>query len=336
MAEKDLNPAIKLSGFNSKGLFCQTPGEYKFIGSKNERNSFLDFVSKKGINTYLDVSLAYNYTGATGLFGGYSAGRHSARAPGNDNGERPIASKSTGVTSAKASIAEIVSPKMFKKYTQAYSKLDDRFGIGLGDALDSLNTDYSEKTPYNRADTLNSLKATVATLGKNRKLMGNNPIVAILNDINISENLTLTGDKEYSFSEYVPFVQAVLHGCVNYTTDSLNSYNDYELAFLEAVSTGSTLKYTVSYKFERDVMNTEYDFLYYTDWNKWKDKISQDISKADSLYKKISNAHITEYINNGDLSVTRYSNGVSVYVNFSEKDVTFEQHIIPARGFIFA
>lgn len=332
--EKGLNPAIKLSGFNSKGLFCQSPGKYDFIGSKKERNSFLNFAKKNNINTYLDVSLAYNYTGASGLFSGYNAGKHSARAPGNDNGERPITSKSTGITSAKASTAEIVSPKMFAKYAISYNKLDDCLGISLGDAIDSLNTDYSEKAPHNRADTLNALKDTVVTLSENRNIIGNNPIVPVLNNINMSENLTLTGDKEYSFSKYVPFVQSVLHGCVNYTTDSLNSYNDYQLALLEAVSTGSTLKYTVSYKFDRDVMNTEYDFLYYTDWSNWKDKILNDIADIDKLYSTISDAYIIGYTNTGDVSVTSYSNGVNVYVNYTEKDIAVGDITIPALQFV--
>ncbi len=332
--EKGLNPAIKLSGFNSKGLFCQSPGKYDFIGSKKERNSFLNFTKKNSINTYLDVSLAYNYTGASGLFSGYNAGKHSARAPGNDNGERPIVSKSTGFTSAKASTAEIVSPKMFAKYAASYNKLDDRLGICLGDSLDSLNTDYSEKAPHNRADTLNSLKETVVTLSEKRNIIGNNPIIPVLNYISISENLTLTGDKEYSFSKYVPFVQSVLHGCVNYTTDSLNSYNDYELALLEAVSTGSTPKYTVSYKFDRDVMNTEYDFLYYTDWSNWKDKILSDIADIDKLYNTISEAYIIGYTNTGDVSVTSYSNGINVYVNYTEKDIAVGDITIPALQFV--
>lgn len=333
--KNDISPAVKLSGFNSKGLFCQSPGKYDFIGTKKERNSFLNLTDKNNINTFLDVSLAYNYTGATQLFDSYNASKHSARAPGNKNGERPITSKSTGFTSSKAATAEIVSSKMFSKYAVAYGKLDNRFGISLGDALDSLNVDYSEKTPNNRTDTLNALNNTIATLSEKRNVIGNNPIVMMLNNINISENLTLTGNKEYSVSEYVPFVQTVLHGCVNYTSDPLNSYNDYELALLDAVSMGSTLKYTVTYSFDRDVMNTEYDFLYYTDWSKWKDTIIEDITNVEKLYSIISDAYIIEYTNSDDVSITNYSNGVTVYVNYTESDIDIENITIPARQFIY-
>lgn len=332
--DSGLNPVIKLSGYNTKGLFCQVPGEYNFIGSAKDRNSFLDYVSENKISTYLDVSLAYNYTGANEIFNGYSADRHSARAAGNDIAFRPIASKSTGVSSTKAATAEIVSPKMFEKYAASYNKLDERFGISLGDATDSLNTDYSEKKSYNRADTLKALQSAGDTLSKSRNVMGQNPIMPMLNTISLSENLTLTGKAEYAFTGYVPFVQAVLHGSVNYTSNSLNSYNDYKLALLEAVATGSCLKYTVSYDFDRDVMSTEYDFLYYTDWSNWKDTIIKDISDVQKLYDKISEAQIIGYENTGDISVTKYSNNITVYVNFTENDITVGDITVPAMHYI--
>lgn len=328
-----IDPSIKLSGFNTNGLYCQTPGEYNFVGSDDERNALFDYLHSNNIDTYLDVSLAYNYTRVSELFDGYSAGKHSARLPGNDNAIRQVQSKSTGVGSQKASEVQIVSPKMYETYANLYSKIDDRIGISLGDALDSLNSDYSEKTPYNRFDTLKALQTASGTLDKKHNIMGQNPIMPMLNTITLSENLTITGQAKYSFSSYVPFVQAVLHGSIIYTSDSLNSYNDYNLAVLEAVSTGSSLKYTVSYSFDRDVMSTEYDFLYYTDWSNWKETITKDISDVQKLYDKIYDAQIIDYENTGDISVTKYSNNVTVYVNYTDNDILINDVTIPAMSY---
>ncbi len=333
LVSSGINSSIKLSGFNTKGLYCQTPGKYKFIGSAKERNILFDYMDSNSIDTYLDVSLAYNYTRASELFDGYSAGKHSARVAGNDNAQRPVESKSTGVSAQKASDVQIVSPKMYETYANSYSKIDKRIGISLGDAFDSLNTDYSEKTPYNRTDTLKALQTASGILAKDRNIMGQNPIMPMLNTITLSENLTITGEAKYAFSSYVPFVQAVLHGSVMYTSDSLNSYNDYKLALLEAVATGSNLKYTVSYSFDRDVMSTEYDFLYYTDWTNWKETITKDISDVQKLYDKIYNAQIIDYENTGNMSVTKYSNNVTVYVNYTDKDITINDVTIPAISY---
>ena len=81
-------------------------------------------------------------------------------------------------------------------------------------------------------------------------------------------------------------------------------------------------------------MNTEYDFLYYTDWSNWKDKILNDIADIDKLYSTISDAYIIGYTNTGDVSVTSYSNGINVYVNYTEKDIAVGDITIPALQFV--
>ena len=330
--KQELTPAVKLSGFNKNGLYRQNPGKYSFFGSKGERNSLFEALNKKGISAYLDVSLAYNY--GTSLLG-YNPSKHSARAPGNDNGERFVTAKSTGEANQKALILNIASSKMFEGYVNKYNKkLYNTLGVSLGDATNSLNTDYSEKTPRNRADTLKDLQKASGILSKDRKVLVKNPIASLLSDISLCEDLTLTGLAQYSFSEYVPFVQAVLHGHVNYTSDPLNAYNDYNKAFLEAVSLGAVPKYTVCYNFDRDVMSTEYDFLYFTDWKNWGDIILTDTARAVKLYEKIGNAQIIAYQNNNGVTVTEYSNGVKVYVNMNDSDAVLNEVTVKANDFL--
>lgn len=331
-SEKGIAPAVKLSGYSENGLYRQSPGAYNFWGSKKDRNQFLDMASKNGIATYLDVGLAYNY-GAS-LFG-YNAGRHSARAPGNDNGERFVAPKSTGEASQKALSLNIVSSKMFESYAQKYNnKLPNGLGISLTDATNSLNTDYSEKTPRNRSDTLKALEKASGILTEKRSVLVKNPIVSLLSGVSLCEDVTLTGLKQYSFSEYVPFVQTVLHGHVNYTSDPLNAYNDYTKAFLEAISLGAIPKYTVCYNFDRAVLSTEYDFLYFTDWNNWGDTILSDTVRAAKLYEKIGGAEIVAYKNNNGVTVTEYSNGATVYVNMTDSDILLNDVTVKSNDFI--
>lgn len=330
--DSGVTPAVKLSGYNKNGLYNQNPGSYSFYGSKKDRNAFFKLISEKGISTYLNASLAYNY-GSGSLFG-YNPSNHSARAPGNDNGERFVTSKSTGEANKKALVLQIASSKMFEKYAQKYNKkLHKSLGVSLSDATNSLNTDYSEKTPQNRSDALKALEAASGILSQDRALTVKNPIAPLLSDITICEDLTLTGKAEYSFSEYTPFIQAVLHGHINYTSDALNAYNDYSKALLEAISLGATPKFTVSYSFDRNVMSTEYDFLYFTDWGNWKETILSDVQKVASLYEKINGANIVGYQKENGLTVTRYSNGVTVYVNTTDSELTFDGVTVAANSF---
>lgn len=324
--ENGIKPTVKLSGYNKDGLFCQNPAKYSFekkLGSKKLQEKFLNILDKNNTNVFLDVNLAYCYVGKNQSSGGCNAQNKNARLPNNKIATRIVKSPSAGDKLDKMGVLNITAPSNYLSYAKSYeSKLDSRFDISLGDSLSSLNIDYSEKKSYNRSDTMKALRESVKVLSENRSVMVKNPVLPILSSVSVSEDMALVGDNRYSVTEYFPFVQIVLHGHVNYTTDALNAKSDYREELLNAVETGTTVKYTVVGKLNDLVSETEYDYLYYTDWEKWKDTIIEDSKSLKELYEKTASEEMVSYEKSQGLAKTVYSNGIIVYINHTESQVS--------------
>lgn len=329
-----LKASIKLSGYNDGGLFNQAPGKYRWascLGNGTVRESALQALTEQG-TTYLDVNLSYSYAGKNRLLTGYDT-RKNARQANNQAAIRTLQSKSTGDALSKAGILQVVSPYWYTAYANLYKEeLDTRLGVSVGDAMLRLNTDFSEKHPMNRSDTLTALKDSVGLLSGNRAVMSRNPLAETLSDLTLAEDLSLAGEATYPVSEYVPFVQMVLHGHVAYASRPLNAAGDYRKALLEAVETGSILKFTLAGRMDERIRETEYDYLYYVDWEKWKETVLEDAAAVQNLYDQLSGVEISAHERRDNLACTIYADGTAVYVNYGEEDALWDEVSVPAGG----
>ena len=334
LSENGLKASVKLSGYNDGGLFNQPPGSYRWaacLGSKTARESALDYLTGQGA-AYLDVNLAYSYAGRNRLLTGYNT-QKNARLANNRAATRTLQSKSTGDALSKAGTLQVVSPYWYTAYAASYKeKLDSRLGVSMGDATLCLNTDFSEKHPVNRSDALTAVTNAANLLAEDRAVMSRNPLADALNDLTLAEDLSLTGEAAYPVSGYVPFVQMVLHGHVAYTSRPLNAAGDYREALLEAVETGSMLKFTLAGRMDERIRETEYDYLYYVDWEKWKDTVLADAAAVKELYDRFSGLEISAHESRGKLAKTTYSDGAAVYVNYGEQEAEWDGVSVPALG----
>ena len=334
LQENGLKASVKLSGYNDGGLFNQPPGSYRWascLGSKTARESALNYLTEQGA-TYLDVNLAYSYAGRNRLLTGYDT-QKNARQANNRAATRTLQSKSTGDPLSKAGRLQVVSPYWYTAYATSYKEeLDSRLGMSVGDAMLRLNTDFSEKHPVNRSDALTALKESAGLISEKRSVMSRNPLADALNDLTLAEDLSLTGEAAYPVSGYVPFVQMVLHGHVAYTSRPLNAAGDYREALLEAVETGSMLKFTLAGQMDDRIRETEYDYLYYIDWGKWKDTVLSDAAAVKELYERFSDLEISAHERRGSVAKTTYSDGTAVYVNYGEREAEWDGVSVPALG----
>lgn len=335
LGENGLKTSVKLSGYNEKGLFNQTPGRYRWasgLGKDRVRESALAVLTRLG-TTYLDVNLPYSYAGRNRLLTGYDAQKKNARQANNRAATRTLRSQSTGDALSKAGTLQVVSPYWYTSYAKAYREgLDSRLGVSVGEAMLRLNTDFSEKHPINRSDALTALRESAALLAEDRAVMSRNPLADVLNDLTLAEDLSLMGEAAYPLSDYVPFVQMVLHGHVAYTSRPLNAAGDYRKALLEAAETGSIPKFTLAGRMDERIRETEYDYLYYVDWTKWKDTVLTDAAAMKELHDRFSGQEIAAHERRGSLAKTSYSDGAAVYVNYGEQEASWDGVSVPALG----
>ena len=335
LTDAGLHPITELSGYNRGGLLCQTPGSYRFssaLGSQKEREQVLTLVEKQQLSAFLNVSLATRYGGTGSGSGGYSPQKSSARTVNNAPAALPIAGPSTGEQWEKAGVLQVVRPSLFTTLTAQYGDaIDPRLGLGFGDSLQQLNTDFSDKDPMGRSDTLAALTQSVTAAAAQRRVTGTGALLTTLSTVDYVGELSLRDSGTYSFSAAVPFVQMVLHGHVSYTSTPVNGASDYRTALLEAVATGSLPKYTLIGHYDERLAETAYDSLYYADSDRWLSQIVADGAAVAALYETVGTREITGYTQQGQLIRTAYDGGLAVLVNLGDTPLESDGVTVPAK-----
>ena len=329
--------SLKLSGFNQRGLFAQVPGKYnwsKALGNRLERTAFLEHMGAQGRDVYLDVNLAYYYRDTA--FDGYNARKSNARTASNGISRLTLLDKATGDPIQNADLIQIVSPSLYECFAKSYTNDPDLEDLefSLGDSASCLNSDYNTNSYSNRADSASSLKVATDVLAQSHKLMTQNAAEYLLRNISLIENQRVYDVQSYNCLEEIPFIQMVLSGRLPYTTASVNSVEDHQKILLEAIESNSILKYTLAKELPQNIMSTEYNYLFYINYEEWKNTIKSDVTYVSEALQGLENSQIIAHEIAGKVRKITYENGISLYVNYGNTEVVMEDVHVPGMGYI--
>ena len=137
------------------------------------------------------------------------------------------------------------------------------------------------------------------------------------------------------FSEDIPFYSMVFQGYVPLTASSINLASDPTDAYLQAVSTGMALQFTLCDTLHEATLWDEDTAFVSSRYVDWKDSIAAMVNESAEVYAKIGNQSIVRYENQGEISVTEFANGTVVIVNYADEAVTYEGTEIAANSFIY-
>lgn len=144
-----------------------------------------------------------------------------------------------------------------------------------------------------------------------------------------------------AYSYDVPFYQIVFKGSVSMSGSSLNLATNYETALLKAVESGSGLTYSVIGQYNTNLIssaqNVFYGSLYWNDTIEAgvKDNIIETVAQYKDHFDSVKGAKISDHeIIDANVRATTFDNGVKVYVNYGDADVTVNGVTVPARGYI--
>jgi hypothetical protein len=127
----------------------------------------------------------------------------------------------------------------------------------------------------------------------------------------------------YSFmTDSIPFVSMVLSGHVELYTSHLNYVNDLEMMKLRMIEYGLSPSFMITYEESYKLRYTNYEYLYTTQYELWKDKIIDTSHYVGSILNHVVGANIINhrFIHEKVVEIT-YSNGVTIYVNYSDQIV---------------
>lgn len=143
---------------------------------------------------------------------------------------------------------------------------------------------------------------------------------------------------DYGYStiidDVIPFYQIALHGLVDYVTAPYNMMDEPAREFLRAVEYGANVSFLVTYRPTERLKGTGSEYLYSTEFNKWKETILQKYRRVNEVLGNVRGAFITghEEIAGKVVKVT-YENGFTILCNYSEKPYTYDSVVINPMDF---
>ena len=325
-SENGIAPAVRLLGFGDNGVSAGTiAGGKKYpsiYGSKTQLNSLQEYCEKSGISLFFDSDIVFFSKSSLG----FSKNLNSALTAINKRivhysvSPIKIQDKSNGyavISREKLQEAAKIALKKAEKYKNTAVSLSS-----LGYTAFSDNVDKQYYTKY-------GIEADVTKIIESFKAKGIKTAVASANSYAASAadmifDVSVSNGDYSVFDSAVPFYQMVFHGYKDMYTEALNLSESYDRQLALAVSYGMGLGYTLidSYIADSDELDI-YEF-YGMVYEDCAEKINSTISSSGyvQVYSAVKDAEIINYEGlSGGVTKTEYSNGISVYVNHTEKKV---------------
>lgn len=136
-------------------------------------------------------------------------------------------------------------------------------------------------------------------------------------------------------SDEIPFLSSVLKGTMNLYSEYVNFEANSTEHFLKLVETGVLPSFLITKESPSVLQYTNSNWIYSSEYDKYEETIVKYYNELKAVNDKTEGAYIVNHEkNDSDVSITTYSNGVKVYVNFSEYDVTVDDITIEAESYV--
>lgn len=194
-------------------------------------------------------------------------------------------------------------------------------GMCAGDMTSVLYSDFG-KIPHCRNDMLgivtDGLEKCVSETGGIYERSANAYAFRFADHIS---DVPLSSGKYDIFDGDIPFMQTVLHGLIPYSSVPVNGSADPEKTVLSAIASGSGVSFDMIYEQASELKDTEYDGLFYANYDYWLDTAVSVQKLLREVLGGTENDCIVSCRSTGEKTVTQYSSGKTVSVDFSTGEI---------------
>lgn len=332
--------SVKMSGWSNgayRNRYAKKPDVNSKLGGEKEFKALAEYLNQNGIDFYPDVDFQYTYN--TGLFDGFSTNSDVATLVSKSKGYRIEFNPATFYRDSKYSApAFINSPSAIKNAFASFFNEYKNFNIksvSLRNIGKNLDGDYDDKNGTNRQKVADLLRESVKNVSKDYEVMTNGANAYLLNEIDYCCLVPLESNKLDITDESVPFLQMVLSGKVGYSGPVINLSGSPENVILDMAAVAADAYYTVSYQNSQEVRNSEYSYLYSSNFQYIKDSMLKLLKQYSKDMEGISGKQITDYVKLGDnLYRTVFADGSTVTVNYDINDITVEDVTYKAKSYV--
>ncbi len=221
------------------------------------------------------------------------------------------------------------------KVIKAFSKLDQygEIGISTGSFGDTLYSDYRQ-VGWIRNDSEQAIEKATAKFAESYPVMasgGNLPGVLSADTI---INLPISSSRFDVVDRSIPFYQLVFSGAKTYSASAANLTSSVSEMTLQAIETGSMMTFLLTETDYDELRDTKYTTLYSIEYGQYADDVVTAYETLNDVYDQTEGSAIMHhsYVVE-DVAKTVYENGATVYVNYTDADVSVDDVTVPANGY---
>ena len=331
-------PSVVLKGYGESGVtVSKLGGGFSFsgaLGSKGDRKALYEYCDSKKIPLYVDFDII-NFSRSGNGFSTFfdvasTANSLSASYYPTKVNVRTENTELEKIRLVKRSKLEAAAEKVLKATEK------NGTGISLSTLSNTVYSDYSD-TYYalngGMEQQVNKIFRSIKKADRNIALSAANAYAAGIADS--IYDVPLQNGGYDMLDQTVPFYEMVYHGYIPLYTTAVNLSPDSNKHILKAIEAGVSPSFTLGYNTDRSLIDADGNDFYGINYNSNKQLIKDMVDKTSEFIEKIADSVIISHeILFEGVTETVFSNGVSVIVNHSDREVTVVGERIAAESFL--
>lgn len=218
-------------------------------------------------------------------------------------------------------------------FVSSYTKKDVN-NLAVAGITDTLFSYSSKGRYYSRKDTAEKYGDVLKDVKANTNLVLEQPFAYLWQYTDAVLDMPLGSSGYMYLDENVPFLSMVLKGVVPMYSEYVNFEANKTEYFLKMVESGVYPSFYLTYENSSSLIYTNSNDLYSTEFETYKETVEEYDKELRAVAEQVGDANISkhEILDNGVTKVT-YSNGVVIYVNYSDSIATVDGVTIQAMSY---
>lgn len=335
---------VRLHGYSSAGYEHPAYTRYtlsKKVGSQEELEQLSRRLNACGGQLYLDADMQFAYRRGDGFSPSKDAARYLNRIVVY-RGQHDIVTRQYTDRLQRY----FISPMRYPAYTAAFrASLIGAFdgsalpGLSYGSTGMQLGGDYTKARDIDRTESARYAAAALdAAKDDGFDLAFDNGNAYVLPYASHLLQVPDTDSARDSENRAVPFYQMVIHGSISYAGTPYTVSTDRTRSVLNSAAFGAAPYAVFITESDSRIANTQFESLWYSLQDDTQlPRFIETAGRLQSLGAKIGAAALVEYTYAApQVTCSTYANGVKVYVNYGNQEITVDGLMIPPGDFAAA
>lgn len=345
LAQGITNQVMNLQGWFNGGYYHDAANHIFVTGKLGGRRGLEELsakVASNGGTLYTDVAFQKVSYESEGIWYNYQAENSKYYGSGYVAGfgqVSPVTLRQTSSLGYVETMYNLVSPKFLVRYVQTFSDKIQKYdisGISLRDLGSVLHSDKRRTNVIHREQALDIVRAMLTELdGTGKELLINEPNDYSWTVASDMLNLPLADNDYPIIDEQIPLYEMIVHGCIDYcgSVYNLSNTEDARKLVLTMLEYGAAPHFVFTWEPTTEMKYSGLNGSYSTTFSVWKDTAVSVYREVNEVLRQVSGASVVSHqILEGDVRAINYSNGKTIYVNYSGQDAVIDGVTVPAMG----